>query len=715
MSETTTTPERGGLADLLRSAARAALVVGAVFGLLDGVVAASVGTARLGPLDLAGCLAGAVFQYVLLALAGLSAAALLAAPWLRRRPRGDAARALLALGLAVGIFAEAYWWTREQVFYGRPATSPERLAAAGAFALAALVLGWLLARAVARLAGGAQRAVAASAAVLALAGAAYLTVRGPGASPRGAIDERNRDLPNVVLVIVDALRADVLGCYGAQGAHTPAIDGLAARGVVFENAYVQAPFTWTSFGSFLTGKYPRRHGLVKMTPGVAMARDHNVTLPWHLKRAKRLDGGALDEGSYLGATFHTGTLSTGSGLLRGFDVYLEAMAGHDLVALENPWSVFRSDLLLHVFRYKLEQRFHDNLLAVRARDWIGENADRRFCAMVHLYSTHTPYDPPARYREPFVDPAYDGPIGAFYAQGREAIERGEYVPTAADVAQIRALYRAGVAQADAEIGAIVAELERAGILDDTLVIVTADHGESLGEPYAGVPLWEHNHMVQTNLRVPLVMSWPGRLAQGVRVPALVDSIDLVPTVCDLARIEVPHEEREDRLGVVDGASLLPLVRGEASSVREFSFAENGLQLSAHDLARKLIVAREVVAVDPPEEGWRRALAGELPRPRYHDLRADPGEQVDALDANLADAKQLWDALIAWDRAMPRPVTDVVLSARDREATERALEAFGYTESGVGADVAPHGPPANGGSAPPAPPANGPSHGTAKPE
>lgn len=694
MSETTTIPERGGLADLLRSAARAALVVGATFGIVDGVVAAAVGTADLGPLDLAGCLAGAVFQYVLVALAGLSAVALLGSPLLARRGRGGAARALLALGLAAGLFVELYWWTREQVFYGRPALSPERLAAAAAFALVALGLGFLLARALARLSAGAQRALALGAAVLAAAGGVHLFARGGGASSRGEIDATNRDLPNVVLVIVDALRADVLGCYGAEGANTPAIDALAARGVVFENAFVQAPFTWTSFGSFLTGKYPRRHGLVKMTPGVAMARD-NVTLPWHLKRAKRRDGLALGEDSYLGATFHTGTLSTGSGLLRGFDVYLEAMAGHDLVVVGDPWSVFRSDLLLHVFRYKLEQRFHENLLAERARAWIGENADKRFCAMVHLYSTHTPYDPPARFREPFVDPAYRGPIGAFYAQYREAIERGEYAPTEADVAQIRALYKAGVAQADAEIGAIVAELERAGILEDTLVIVTSDHGESLGEPYAGVPLWEHNHMVQTNLRVPLVMSWPGRLAQGVRVPALVDSIDLVPTVCDLAGLEVPREEREDGRGVVDGTSLLPLVRGEAASVRRYSFAENGLQLSVHDLRAKLIVAREVVAVADPEEGWRRALAGELPRPRYHDLRADPAEQVDALDANLESAKELWRALIAWDRSMPIAVHETVLSARDREAMEQRLIELGYTGAGVGADVA---PPPNGGSA-----------------
>ena len=85
-------------------------------------------------------------------------------------------------------------------------------------------------------------------------------------SGRGEIGDRNRDLPNVLLVIVDALRQDTLGVYGHERVLTPTIDSIAHDGVTFENAFVQAPFTWTSFGSFLTGKYPRRHGLVKMDP-----------------------------------------------------------------------------------------------------------------------------------------------------------------------------------------------------------------------------------------------------------------------------------------------------------------------------------------------------------------------------------------------------------------------------------------------------------------
>ena len=670
---TTVTRPRGGIGDSLRAAGRAAPVVGLLFGLADAIVAARVGTAEIGTLGLAGCAAAAVLEYTALAIVGLALAAVVLHPWLARRERGARAKALLAIGIAVGSFAEVYWWTRPYVFPGRSSLAPERLASGAAMLGVSALLAVGVAGAIARLPRAVQRALAVAIGATLVAGAAFLLLQ-PSDSAKGAIGDRNRSMPNVVLVIVDAMRQDVLGCYGNDVVRTPAIDRLAAAGVVFENAFVQAPFTWTSFGSMLTGKYPRRHGLVKMASGVALSAD-NVTLPWHLKTGTRLDGTRMADEDWLGATFHTGTLSTGSQLMRGFDVYYEAMAGHDLVVLERPWSVFRSDLLLHLFASKIAQRFGTGDLPTRAREWIAAHADRRFVAMIHLYSTHTPYDPPADLAALYVDPAYDGPIRAFYAQSREAIERDQYVPTAADVAQIRALYHGGVGAADREIGRIVDELERLGIADDTLVIVTADHGESLGEQ----GLWEHNHMVETNLRIPLVMSWPKGLARGVRVSALVDEIDVLPTVSELAGLRLPRGEGER--AIVDGTSLLPLVRGEVASIREFSFAENGRHLSIRDLRSSLVVARELLEQGDAESAWTRGLAGTLEKPRYFDLTTDPGEEREALDRNRDAAKRLFDALVAWNRTMPIPVHDVVRSDRDLEAE---LERLGYA-GGVGAD------------------------------
>lgn len=635
---------------IARQALAAGLACGLVFGLADGAVAAArVGT---GGAALAGCLAAAVLSYGLLACAALLALGLAAHPWLRRTAR--APRFLLAAGLGAGLFAELYWWSRPLLFYGHSSVSAERLAVAAVLAGAALAAGWWLAARYLRLPRAPRRLTLGLALLAWLGGAAFL--RFEGAAVRGELNGRNRDLPNLLLVVVDALRADHLGCYGNEVVDTPVLDALAKRGVLFERCLVQAPSTWTSFGSILTGLYPRRHGLVHMRAGARMVPD-NLTLPEHLKSGRRLDGRRLEQGDYAAGTFMTGALSHGSGLMDGFDVYSEALLGHDVVTLDSPWSVFRSELLLWIAKSKLQQRVDSSLVVTLARGWLREQSGRRFAALVHLYSTHTPYDPPAEYRDRYVDPAYDGPLDAFYAWHRQAIERGEYEPTAADVQQIRALYAAGVTQADAMIGELLDELERLGVLDETLVVVTSDHGESLGEG----GLWEHGHLVQTNLQVPLILAHPGLLPADRRTDALVETVDLFPTVSELFGLELPPG--------IDGRSLVPLIEGRSEAVREYAYAETPLQLSVQDLRHKLIVPREVVE-DPAS-----ALA-ESGDTRFHDLLRDP-EERESLSAEASpEAGRLLAALLEWNAALPIPVFDVVPTARDLDQLQ-LLRDLGY--------------------------------------
>ena len=610
-------------------------------------------------------------MYLALHAGAGAALALLLHRWLGRRPPARRLGLILGLLLAAGLFAELYWWTRPYVLYGRPATSPGRLFAAALMALGALLAGLAGGRLAARLPQAFHRGLAGVAAALALLGAVTLfqSWRALHASARGELNARNRDLPNVLLIVVDALRADVLEPYGHARVKTPNAKRLAERGVLFERAFVQAPFTWTSFGSLLTGKYPRRHGLVVMDPSRRMLLDQNVTLPWHLKHALQKAGGQLADGDFAGATFMTGTLSQGSGLMHGFDWYFEAMAGHELVALDSRWSVYRSNLLFYLWKNKLTQRFDNSLVTTTAVDWLRANAGKRFIGMVHLYSTHTPYDPEEEFRRQYCDPAYGGPIHAFYAEHRMALEQGRYTATPEDVEQIKNLYYAGVAQADRDVGLVLDELERQGVLDDTLVILTADHGEELSDH----GLWEHNWMYQTNLRVPLILSWPNGLPAGRRVDALVESIDVLPTVCALLGVAPPEEEGE--YGRVDGQSLLPLMRGEAQSVKEYSFAENGRYTSVQDRDWKLIVTAEVLS---GTDGWARAKAGAEP-PRLFHLAADPHETANAFAEHPEEAERLFAVLAAWDKSMPIARSDNQRSARDFE-NEQNLHRLGYVES-----------------------------------
>lgn len=669
-------PRPGGLGTSLRAGLNAALIAGAVFGALDGVVA-GLRVDLTGAGAWLGSVGAAAAVYCLAWMALMLPAAALLHPWLARRPLGERLARLNVLALGLGCFFELYWWTRASILSGVSSTDPRRIGMGLVFLAVGLGVGWGLVALGRRLPRKARWGGALGVALLVLYGLVHLAGERGATAERGTTEGRARNMPNVLLVVVDALRQDVLGCYGNARVRTPVLDALAADGVRFDNAWVQAPFTWTSFGSILTGKHPRRHGLMRMAPGVRMAP--NVTLPWHLNSAPLADGsGALAPDDYLGAAFMTGTLSHGSGLLRGFDVYYEAMVGHDLVDLDQPWTVVRSELVLSRLLTKLRGKWWHarNLdpVAVVAADWFAEHAQRRFVSLVHLYSTHTPYDPPPQFRAMYVDPAYDGPIAGFYSEYREAIEAGQYAPTPADVEQIRNLYYAGVSQADAMIGEILAGLEREGVLDDTLVIVTADHGEELGDH----GLWEHNFMYETNLRVPLIAALPGRLPAGASSSALVESVDIVPTVCALLGVEPPHEPGQvDELGrdrgAIDGHALVDLAHGRVERVREHAFAENGVYMAVRDARWKLVLAAD--ALD--REDWRAAPEPGVRAAELFDLQEDPDELHNALGDAPLEAERLLAVLREWDARMPVPRSDVVVSDRDIEAQRHLLNQTGY--------------------------------------
>ncbi len=680
----------------MRAALGAGVLAGGIAGAVDGTIAAfgidssvfyfrarslgvwgAIDTAPRvweGPAGLLGCIAASTLAYATIACALLLVVALVAHPLLRGRAMERRERFFLGLGLGGWLGVEFYWWSRPFLFSGLSSTDPKRLAAT----LACVILGGLSGFALARIAqrrftrAGSRLRFALRAGFVAtlVGGALFVYIDSRRSHVIGRVNERTRDRANVLVFIVDALRQDELGCYGSERVQTPNIDRLAREGVLFENAFAQAPFTWSSFGSFLTGKYPRRHGLVKMAFDVRMAP--NVTLASWLKQAKRLEGGQLSSEDYLNAAFLTGTVSHGSGLVQGFDAYFEALLGHPLVDVHSQWSRLRSMLLPWLVASKLDQRFDSRVVASQAARWLDAHASDRWCALVHYYSTHTPYDPEEEYRRMYVDPAYSGPVSEFRAEHRQAIESGAEL-TPADADQIRNLYHGGVSMADSMIGDVIAELEKQGILDQTIVVVTSDHGEELGDH----GLWEHNFMYETNLRIPFVIRYPARLPAGGRVEAAVDSIDLLPTLCDLLRLEVPHDAL-DVYGIVDGKSLLPLVRGEVDHQRAYTFAENGPYLSIQGGGWKLIVRREGLEQD----GWEKLVSGEIGQSQLFDLVNDPAEHSNLFPHETERAHALYIDLLEWSSSMPIPVFTVEESARDYE-NQALIKQLGYA-GGVGA-------------------------------
>lgn len=668
-----------GLEGTLRAALGAGLLTGLIFGLVDGFVAGLNPVAA--PSDWIGwlgCLSAGVFTYSLLWICLLGACGLLFHHWIRLRSAVDRFSMLLATGFGGSLFLELYWWTRKAFFYGEHSLSAPRLALTAVWLVVGLALGVVLARLAVRLSPAFHARLRWLAIVACVGGFVFIQNEARKSAERGKITDSNKDLPNVLLIVVDALRADMLGCYGNTEVRTPRIDELAARGVRFESCYAQAPYTWTSFGSILTGKYPRRHGLVYQEAGRRMQQT-NTTLPYHLKTAEVEGGGRLHDHDFSGGTFLTGALSHGTGLMRGFDVYTEMMMGHDLVQIGNDWSVFKSELLFSIYKNKLQQRIDSSLVVTMANDWVSDNRDKRWVAMVHLYSTHTPYDPPQEFLDLYADPNYDGPVKNFYSDHRIALEAGAEA-TEADLRQISALYKGGVTQADQMIGQLVDQLDELGVLEDTLVIVTSDHGESLGEMHGegerARALWEHNHMVETNLRIPLVMSNSYLLPHGVVVDGLVETVDLLPTICDLLGLQLPALE-DEAYDLIDGRSLVPLIQGSEQRVREYSFAENPQFLSIRDERWRLVVERKALDAEDP----RAAVFSEDAYTRLFDLETDPEEHKNRFRESPKHAQRLLDALLAWNEGMPLPISVMRMDSRSAEQAN-VLNKLGYTGGGI---------------------------------
>lgn len=287
------------------------------------------------------------------------------------------------------------------------------------------------------------------------------------------------DAPHVVLVSMDTTRADALSCYGemfrptrGSGLITPEIDAVAAGGSRFEHFYATAPSTLSSHTTMLSGTDQHRHGVVRN--GYPLP-DEVVTLP------QRLSGEGWDTIAVIGA----GALESAMGLDRGFRVYDDEVS------------------TLHGMMYQ------DNASGVVARTFAAlddrPDPNAPLFLFVHFYDPHTPYVPPKRHRERIVDPAYEGHAvasGASFVALTKAM-RARKAP-GQDAQRINELYLAEVAYMDEQIGVLLDGLEQRGFLDRALLVLVADHGETLADD--PIYAWSHGSYVGHEvMRVPLIM------------------------------------------------------------------------------------------------------------------------------------------------------------------------------------------------------------------
>ena len=400
--------------------------------------------------------------------------------------------------------------------------------------------------------------------------------------------------PNVILISIDSLRADHLACYGYERPTSPAIDALAAGGVLFERAVAQAPWTLPSHASLFTSLYTRTH----------QTGDVSRRLPPFPTLATELAGAGYSTMAVVGGTF----MQTEFGLDRGFEIYDDelAKAGHRQShrAVTSPETLEKSLQLLGT-------------------------SPSPFFLFVHFWDVHYDYIPPAPY-DTLFDPDYEGDITGHRFYGNDAVNAGM---DPADLEHILALYDGEIAWVDEHVAKLLSELEARGLAEDTLVVLTADHGDEFFEH----GLKGHTHsLYEELLHVPLVVRGPG-VPSAVRVPQRVELIDVMPTVLELVGLPVPDGAQ--------GRSLRPLLDGAPWPPRP-SFAETSKARKTANKADKGYASTVYL-----EE--RKLIQYERQRhpDEVYSLGDDPGEHND-LSASPAGAAPLLEAHRSWLERIP---------------------------------------------------------------
>jgi choline-sulfatase len=456
---------------------------------------------------------------------------------------------------------------------------------------------------------------------------------------------------NVVLITLDESNVSALHLYGASADTTPRLDALARDGVVFDRAFCTFPKCTPSRAALLSGRYPHTGGH-RTIPGFELGADEDSL-------AKRLR--AAGYRTAMAGKNHT---VVPEGIAEHFDVRPEPR-GQDV-----PWDRRPEETDDVLFRAFYRGDFsdipgtRDHVTTDAALAFLTESADAPFFLLVNYNNPHPPYTD----IEPFASRI---PLESIVVPPRESLADAEPVIRAhREVYDLESLdddawrriiraYWSQVAFVDAEIGRVLDRLDELGLRDDTLVIVTADHGDFAGE-HGCVEKWD-TVFFDCLVRVPLLMRGPGVGESGRRIGTLTDNVDIVPTVLEICGQEVPAD--------LHGRSLAPVLADASAPHKPYVFAEGGVEDDA--LTRMAPLDDPTQRKRHPNYPWKqlvmlaypwtmrkaRMIRGERWKLVYrvdgvkelYDLDADPGEMrnLTADPAHAAIAAELLEQLLAW--------------------------------------------------------------------
>ncbi|MGA7668813.1 MAG: sulfatase [Nitrolancea sp.] len=466
------------------------------------------------------------------------------------------------------------------------------------------------------------------------------------------MSRQRRRKPNILLVVLDCARADHCSVYGHGRPTTPVLERLAAEGTVFEQAISPAGWSLPAHASLFTGLFPSRHGADDQHQYL----DGDVpTVPLTLAK----------EGYRTIGICGNPWVSRETGLVRGFqhvDTLMPIQPGHGSRVRQAASRAMRKARLFAENGGDVS----GDWATIKANQWLRRlrAQTQPFFMFVHFNEPHTPHELPLRHRTRFTSDLADKRTVAAVTQDVNEIIAGAVTWDDHDFRLYSAMYDAGIAYADARVGNIVATLRDLNLLDDTLIAVTADHGEALGEH--GL-LGHKCDLYESLIHVPLVVRFPNAFSPGSREPRLVQTLDLAPTILDLAGIDRPGEPY-----AIQGRSLLGTDGPHMFAVAEQAVPRFDMFPARFPYFDPAPHERELKAI---RRGTWKYIWSSDGRHELYNLDDDPGEQRNLAASCAGTAGELHHLLFEWfGTAEPR--TTGVQAIFDDTVSER-LRDLGY--------------------------------------
>lgn len=465
---------------------------------------------------------------------------------------------------------------------------------------------------------------------------------------------RDPERPNLLLIVMDTTRADHLSCYGYPRKTTPNLDLLAEEGVLFEQAYTPAPWTVPSHASLFTGLYPSQHGA---DWGHERLDDRLMTLAELLR----------DHGYQTVGFSNNPWISRSTNFHQGFGYFEQTWLGGQLI---NRFAIVR--IMEKLVELTLQNRDDDADLTNRdIRRWFHRVYDpiRPFFLFINYIEPHFTYEPPEPYRSRFLQSAHQAAARALNLKGfRHLAPPVRFDQTTRAV--LNDLYDGEIAYLDAKIGELVEELRDHQLLDHTLLIITSDHGENVGDHQ----LFEHQFCVyETLLHVPLILRYPAALPAKTRVAEPVSLVDVMPTLIKLLSLEAQTLQAALPGQSWVGSTLA--VPRERVILAEY--AAPIPQLKKYQEKRQVVDARYFTRnLKSLRTGTLKFIWDSDGRHELYDLSQDPKELQDLVQELPEQAKameaELHQRLLALESlGAPEPGAEL------DETTREKLRALGY--------------------------------------